>query len=92
MKSIGLALIGLLGLLQYELWLSQGGIVSILQVKRHLQEQEVLNHQMQLQNDQLLADIKDLKHGNEAVEERAREELGLIKPGETFYQIIGSNE
>lgn len=88
MKSIIFALLALLGVLQYQLWFAAGGIVPTYHLQRAIQQQLVVNKQFTARNDQLTAEIQDLKTGNEAVEEHARNDLGMVKPGETFYQII----
>lgn len=81
-------LIVLLLLLQYRLWVGDGGLPEVL----HLQEEVVTAKQQQLElqerNNSLDAEVTDLKKGLESIEERARSELGMIGKDETFYQII----
>jgi len=85
-------LIVLLFSLQYKLWVGDGGVPEIL----HLQEEveKLQQHQQQLEerNASLAAEVKDLKQGYDAIEERARSELGMIKKDEKFYQIIHTSE
>nr|WP_082723826.1 cell division protein FtsB [Lysobacter capsici] len=83
-----LALLALLAFLQYRLWWASGngGGVSALQAQVDGQVRE--NQGLQQRNDALAAEVEDLKSGEAAVEERARSELGMIKPGETFYRVV----
>ena len=78
---------GLILLLQYPLWLGKGGWLQALEAERALDDQRELNTRLEARNAALDADVKDLKTGFDAVEERARAELGLVKPGEVFVQI-----
>jgi cell division protein FtsB len=71
-------------LLQYPLWLGKGGWLRAWDVDRLLQTQRATNQQLEQRNAALEAEVRDLKSGNEAIEERARFELGLTKPGEIF--------
>lgn len=71
-------------LLQYPLWLGKGGWLRVWDVDRLLQTQRATNQQLEQRNAALEAEVRDLKSGNEAIEERARFELGLTKPGEIF--------
>ncbi len=88
LRWIVVLLIGLLLLLQYQLWLGDGGIRELRALKRSIEIQNVENEKLRRRNARLEADIEDLKHGLEAVEERARKDLGFVKKGETFFQII----
>lgn len=81
-------LLALLGLLQYKLWLSPSGIPQFWILKSGIAQLNQDNAQLQARNDHVRTEVEDLKHGDEAVEEHARNDLGLIKSGETFYQII----
>ena len=78
----------LLGWLQYRLWIGDGswGEVSALQSQVAHQKHE--NGGLQERNNALAAEVEDLKSGEAAVEERARSELGMVKPGETFYRVV----
>ncbi|WP_423063583.1 cell division protein FtsB [Candidiatus Paracoxiella cheracis] len=88
MKPIILILAALFILLQYELWFAAGGVVTAYRLHTNIVKQAQANKKLQERNAILMADIKDLKHGNDAVEERARNDLGMIKKGEVFYQIV----
>jgi cell division protein FtsB len=84
-----LALLALLAFLQYRLWWAgggSGGSVAALQAQVDGQSRE--NQGLQQRNNALAAEVEDLKSGEAAVEERARSELGMIKPGETFYRVV----
>ncbi|MDX7991566.1 cell division protein FtsB [Xenorhabdus sp. Reich] len=88
MGKLTLLLLVLLGWLQYSLWLGKHGIHDYVRVKSEVDKQEVDNLKLKARNDQLFAEIKDLKGGQEAIEERARNELGMIKPEESFYRMV----
>lgn len=82
-----LILIALVVLLQYPLWLGKGGWLRVWEVHEQLQSQRAQNLRLEQRNASLAAEVNDLKAGNEAIEERARFELGLTKPGEIYVQI-----
>ncbi len=86
LAAIGLGV--LLGVLQYRLWLGDGGLLEVARIQRAIEVQRQENAQLKARNRKLLAEVKDLKGGLEAIEERARSELGMIRRGETFYQLI----
>lgn len=88
MKPIIIALVLLLILLQYELWVSPGGVFSVLRLRSHVIEQQHENEKVLKRNYALVAEIKDLKNNNEAIEEHARNDLGMVKKGEVFYQVV----
>ena len=81
-----LALIALL--LQYPLWLGKGGWLRVHDLDRQLAAQNAANAGLKARNDALEAEVVDLKQGLEAIEERARAELGMIRADEVFYQIV----
>lgn len=83
-----LILLILLIALQVHLWTGQGGMRDLWQLRERVQGQKLENAALKKRNETLSAEVEDLKHGEEAVEERARSELGLIKPGETYYQVV----
>jgi len=91
-KPIVFALGMLLLLLQYELWFSPGGLFSILHLKQDIAQQREVNAKLKARNEAIIAQIQSLKNNNEAVEGQAREELGMIKPGEHFYQVINNKK
>ena len=78
----------LLAGLQYTLWLGSGGHQDVAALRRQVATQQVENLRLQERNNALAAEVEDLKSGEAAVEERARSELGMVKPGETFYRVV----
>lgn len=81
-------LVAMLAFLQYRLWLGEGGRGSVAVLAERVDQQARENEGLQQRNDALAAEVEDLKSGEAAVEERARSELGMIKPGETFYRVV----
>lgn len=79
-------LVALLTLLQYPLWFGKGGLLRVQDMERQLDAQRDLNQKLEARNASLEAEVRNLKSGYEAIEERARYELGLIKEGEVFVQ------
>lgn len=77
--------------LQYPLWLGKGGWLRVWEVDRQLQAQRDENTRLEQRNAGLEAEVRDLKSGNDAIEERVRYELGLTKPNEIFVQIPRKN-
>jgi|SRR5665213_1026434 len=88
MRIITLVFAALVVLIQYPLWFGKGGWMRVHQLERQVQAQEQTNSQLKARNDQLDAEVQDLKEGAGAIEERARYELGMIKDGEIFVQIV----
>ena len=88
LRIVLLLLLVLLGWLQYRLWFGNGGQREVAQLEAQVTRQARDNAGLQQRNDALAAEVEDLKSGEAAVEERARNELGMIKPGETFYRVI----
>lgn len=88
MKWLTFILIGLLALLQYVLWFGDGGVNDYWTLQDQVEKQRLQNQQSHQRNQALAAEVKDLKSGLEAVEARARLELGMIREGEVFYQVI----
>lgn len=80
-------LVVLLVLFQTQLWRGRGSLPNVQNMQNRLDDQLAKNAQMQAQNDQLSAEVRDLKEGLEMVEEKARSELGMVKPNEIFVQI-----
>lgn len=89
MRRIPLILAILILLLQYPLWFGKGGWLKMRELEHELETQKQVNRQTQSRNAVLDAEVRDLKQGNAAIEERARSGLGMIKQGEVFYQIDG---
>ena len=88
MKLVTLILVVLIAALQYPLWLGKGSWLRVWEVDRQLREQTLANQKLQARNAALDAEVRDLKQGIEAIEERARSELGMIKQDEIFFQIL----
>ena len=88
LRIVLLLLLVLLGWLQYRLWFGNGGQREVAQLEAQVTRQARDNAGLQQRNDALAAEVEDLKSGEAAVEERARSELGMIKPGETFYRVV----
>lgn len=88
MKIISIALLIMLVLLQYHLWLGNGSLTHVRHLEQAKQMQLEENQELQERNQALAAEVSDLKHGNAAIEERARSEMGMIVKGETFYHVV----
>lgn len=88
LRWVALILVLLLIALQMKLWSGNGGVHSVETLRAAVKKQGEENDRLTQRNQALGADVSDLKHGEQAVEARARAELGLIKPGETFYQVV----
>jgi cell division protein FtsB len=86
MKVLGAVLVALIVLIQYPLWLGKGGWLRAWQLDRDLQSQRFQNRKLEVRNAALAAEVRDLKQGTEAIEERARYELGMTRPDELFFQ------
>ncbi len=87
MRWITLALAALLVLVQAELWFGKGGVPRMVELSAKLEAQKLRNEAAKRRNEQLSAEVNDLKEGLEMVEEKARFELGMIKPDEIFVQL-----
>ena len=88
MKALSFILAGLLLALQYPLWIGKGSWLRVWELDRSLAHSREANAKLKARNDALEAEVRDLKQGFEAVEERARLELGMIKKDEVFYQVV----
>lgn len=88
MKGLTLLLLFLLCLLQYKLWIGNGSLTEVHHLQQTRNELREDNQRLHERNESLAAEVMDLKHGQHALEERARSELGMIRSNETFYQII----
>jgi cell division protein FtsB len=87
MRVITLALLALLALVHAELWFGKGAVPRVLELQAKLSAQQAENNAAQTRNDQLSAEVRDFQEGIEMVEEKARFELGMVKPNEIFVQI-----
>lgn len=92
MRLLTLALLILLVLLQYRLWFGQHSVSDYVQRKTELEQQQLANEALAKRNRLLLADVNDLRQGLEAIEERARNELGLIRHDEVFFRIVSEQQ
>jgi len=88
MGVIVIVLLALLAWLQYRLWVGHGGAGEVQSLSRQVHQQARDNGGLRQRNAEVAAEVEDLKSGEAAVEERARSELGMIKPGETFYRVV----
>ncbi|MCW8808495.1 MAG: cell division protein FtsB [Rhodanobacter sp.] len=88
LRWIAIFLVLILIGLQLKLWSGSGSMHEVDALRVAVKKQGEENAGLQQRNQSLGADVLDLKHGDQAVEARARTELGLIKPGETFYQVV----
>ena len=87
LRPIHMILIALLVVLQAQLWFGRGSLPDVMRLRQQLKEQKQHNQAAQLANERLGAELNDLKDGIEMVEERARAEIGMVKPNEIFVQI-----
>ena len=88
MRILAIALGVLIVLIQLPLWLGKGGWLRVWDNDRHVTTQRAKNAQLETRNTALAAEVRDLKTGTEAIEERARYELGMTKSDEIFFQVI----
>jgi cell division protein FtsB len=88
MRWLIAVLLVVLLLLQFKLWFGEGGFTEVHRLEARVSEQVERNKALEQRNAELVAEVEDLRERLEAVEERARSELGLIKEGEEFYQVV----
>ena len=88
MKYLAVALLIVLGLLQYRFWLGTGGMGEVTRLRGEIDKQRVANDELRERNRTLTAEVQDLKKGTTANEERARTDLGMVGEKETFYQVV----
>jgi cell division protein FtsB len=88
MKWLAGGLLSVVLLLQYRLWLSNDGVRELARLSEAVEHQKAENAELEERNEQLVAEVADLKAGMAAIEERARSELGMIGRNETFYQVV----
>lgn len=89
MKIFLLFLVSVFLLLQYQLWLDEDGVRKVVHLNNSVKQKQEANRALYERNEVLAAEVEDLKTGFDAIEERARMELGMIREGETFIQVIG---
>ena len=90
MRVLTLIFVILIASLQYPLWLGKGSWLRVWDVNRQISTQKEANAKLKARNDTLDAEVRDLKQGYAAIEERARSELGMVKQDEVFYQVLQS--
>ena len=90
MKKVIALLVVLLLVLQYKIWLGDGGIPKILQLQTEVDGVQLQVNKLKERNQALAAEVQDLKKGLDAIEERARSEMGMIGKDEVYYQVISS--
>ena len=90
MRLLSLALATLIALLQVPLWVGKGGWLRVWEVDRQVLAQREVNTRLAARNEALEAEVRDLKTGYDAIEERARAELGMIRQDEVFIQVLGA--
>ena len=86
-RVVSVILIALLVVFHAQLWTGRGSIPNVQEMQQRLNDQQAKNVKSQISNDQLAAEVRDLKEGLEMVEEKARSELGMVKPNEIFVQV-----
>ncbi len=87
MRWLTVGLLAAIGLLQYPLWVGKGGWLKVWEYDRQLQQQKEVTKTLEIRNAGLDAEVRDLKQGYDAIEERARFELGMVRQDEVFVQI-----
>ena len=88
MKALLVLLVTLLALVQYRLWVGDESLAEVWRLRQAIEHQSAENVLLRSRNQRLEAEVHDLKNGLEAVEERARMELGMIRKGEIYFQIV----
>ena len=88
MRWLLLALLVILAALQYRLWIAEGSLAEQRRLELQIEEQTRVNSRLQARNAVLEREVLELQSGNKGIEQRAREQLGLVREGETFYQIV----
>lgn len=92
MRVFSIALLLLLVVLQYTLWQGKNGVSDYQALSSEIESQTQVNNKLQERNQEMFAEIDDLRQGLDAIEERARNELGMIMEEETFYRILGEEK
>ena len=88
MRWLALALFLLLLLLQYRLWIGEGSLAELSRLEQELERQQSVNQGLRERNRQLELEVLELQRGLQGLEERARRDLGMIREGETYYQLV----
>lgn len=92
MKLLTLSLISLIAVLQYQLWYGKGNWIAVWDLEKQVKTERQANRGLQSRNTVLEAEVNDLKQGFDAIEERARSELGMVKQDEIFFQVLTNNQ
>lgn len=92
MKAFTVLLLIVFSLLQYRLWFGKNSVPDYLALQENVVKQQLINEKLKQRNKLLYADTDDLKLGSEAIEERARNELGMLKENETFFRLIPNKD
>ena len=92
MKLLTLSLISLIAVLQYQLWYGKGNWITVWDLEKQVKTERQTNRDLQSRNTVLEAEVNDLKQGFDAIEERARSELGMVKQDEIFFQVLNSKQ
>lgn len=87
-KTIIIIIVLIIAVLQYKLWLAPSGMRHVWKLQQQVQTQADKNQALQDRNIALAAEVNDLKHGQDAIEERARQDLGMVKKDEVFYRFV----
>lgn len=87
-KWIALSLAVLLTVLQASLWIGQGSIAEVVALERQLGSMSATNEELRARNERLVVEVAEFRNGLDSVEEMAREELGMVRQGETFYVVV----
>jgi len=90
MRFIQITLLGLFVALQYPLWFGSGSLSTVWRLNEQVDTQKIENARLAERNNALIAEVIDLKHGLDGIEERARAELGMVKENETFFHVVES--
>lgn len=88
MKLLLVLLLTVFVALQYRLWIAEGSWADVVRLERSIESQRTANEQLRARNGRLAIEVEALKEGLDSVEERAREDLGMIREGETFYMVV----
>ncbi len=88
MRILGVIFVLLFLVLQYDLWLGDGSLATVWRLQKKITLQQKENNKIRQRNESLMAEVNDLKKGDAAIEERARNELGMVKKGETYIQVV----
>ena len=92
MRLLGIVLAALLVAIQYPLWFGKGGWLRAWELERQLAAQRTTNETLSARNAEAAAEVSSLREGNEAIAERARHQLNMVREGEVFFQFVGRSE